>query len=120
MLRSVRAMTGLWDDTRPVTGAFAAFLEFQDGAAATSVYNGYDRFHSNDLVFDVGEPYQPPDIAFLRPRPQVPAPTAALTPRSRPSAPTATVAATPPHPPVRPPQPPPVGPPAPTSSAVPR
>ena len=63
MLRSVRAMTGLWDDTRPVTGAFAAFLEFQDGAAATSVYNGYDRFHSNDLVFDVGEPYQPPDTA---------------------------------------------------------
>ena len=61
MLRSVRAMTGLWDETRPVSGCYAAYLEFEDGVTATSVYNGYDRFHTAEMVFEVGEAYKPPD-----------------------------------------------------------
>jgi phthalate 4,5-cis-dihydrodiol dehydrogenase len=55
MLRSVRAMTGRWDESRPTEGAHAAFLEFQDGTAATVVYNGYDHFLTTELTFGIGE-----------------------------------------------------------------
>lgn len=55
VVRSVRAMTGMWDDSRPVVGCHAAFLEFEDGTAATAVYSGYDHFHSRELTFGVGE-----------------------------------------------------------------
>ncbi|PLR86234.1 Gfo/Idh/MocA family protein [Bacillus sp. V33-4] len=55
MLRSVRAITGRWDETRPTEGAHAAFLEFEDGTAATAIYNGYDHFHTTELTFGIGE-----------------------------------------------------------------
>jgi phthalate 4,5-cis-dihydrodiol dehydrogenase len=55
MVRSVRAMTGMWDEGRPVVGCHAAFLEFEDGTAATAVYSGYDHFNSRELTFGVGE-----------------------------------------------------------------
>nr|MDQ3831137.1 Gfo/Idh/MocA family oxidoreductase [Candidatus Tectomicrobia bacterium] len=55
LVRSVRAMTGRWDESRPVVGCHAAFLEFEDGTAATAVYSGYDHFHSRELTFGVGE-----------------------------------------------------------------
>ena len=55
MVRSVRAMTGRWDAARPTEGAHTVFLEFEDGVAATAVYSGYDRFHSAELSFPVGE-----------------------------------------------------------------
>ncbi|OMP65717.1 hypothetical protein BTO28_15740 [Domibacillus epiphyticus] len=55
MLRSVRAMTGRWDELRPTEGAHAAFLEFEDGTAATAVYNGYDHFLTTELTFGIGE-----------------------------------------------------------------
>jgi phthalate 4,5-cis-dihydrodiol dehydrogenase len=45
----------MWDDSRPVVGCHAAFLEFEDGTAATAVYSGYDHFHSRELTFGVGE-----------------------------------------------------------------
>ncbi len=40
LVRSVRAYTGAWDRGRPTEAACAALLEFEDGAAATLVYNG--------------------------------------------------------------------------------
>jgi phthalate 4,5-cis-dihydrodiol dehydrogenase len=46
LVRSVRAMTGTWDETRAVIGCHAAFLEFEDGAATTAIYSGYDHFNS--------------------------------------------------------------------------
>ncbi|MEE9147754.1 MAG: Gfo/Idh/MocA family oxidoreductase [Candidatus Tectomicrobia bacterium] len=55
LVRSVRAMTGLWDETRPVVGCHAAYLEFEDGVAATAVYTGYDHFHSRELTFGAAE-----------------------------------------------------------------
>jgi phthalate 4,5-cis-dihydrodiol dehydrogenase len=55
VVRSVRAMTGMWDESRPVVGCHAAFLEFEDGTAATAVYSGYDHFNSRELTFGVGE-----------------------------------------------------------------
>ncbi|GAB7389144.1 Gfo/Idh/MocA family oxidoreductase [Bacillaceae bacterium] len=54
-LRSVRAMTGVWDETRPTEGAHVAYLEFEDETVATAVYNGYDHFHTTELTFGIGE-----------------------------------------------------------------
>jgi phthalate 4,5-cis-dihydrodiol dehydrogenase len=48
-------MTGMWDENRPVVGCHVAFLEFEDGTAATAVYSGYDHFHSRELTCGVGE-----------------------------------------------------------------
>ena len=55
MVKSVRARTFDWDSKRRTIGAHIAYLDFMDGAAATAVYNGYGRFSSMDLCFNVGE-----------------------------------------------------------------
>lgn len=55
LVRSVRATTGVWDSKRPTEGSHTAFLEFVDGTVATAVYSGYDRFHSTELTFGIGE-----------------------------------------------------------------
>lgn len=55
VLRSIRAMTGVWDPNRPTEGSHTVYLEFVDGTAATAVYNGYDHFHSAELTFGIGE-----------------------------------------------------------------
>jgi phthalate 4,5-cis-dihydrodiol dehydrogenase len=54
-VRSIRAVTGAWDPTRPTEGNHTVFLEFEDGTAATAIYNGYDHFHTTELTFDIGE-----------------------------------------------------------------
>src|SRR4051812_2210609 len=54
-VRSVRAVTGIWDRSRPTEGNHSVFLEFEDGTAATAVYNGYDHFHTTELTFGIGE-----------------------------------------------------------------
>jgi phthalate 4,5-cis-dihydrodiol dehydrogenase len=61
--RSVRARTFEWDPNRRGVGAHIVFIDFEDGAAATAVYNGYGRFSSMDLCFNVGEwgLMQPPE-----------------------------------------------------------
>ena len=53
-VRSVRAMTGSWDRTRP-EGAYVCYLEFEDGTPATMVYNGYGFFDTAELFWWVGE-----------------------------------------------------------------
>lgn len=53
--RSVRAKAFDWDPQRRTTGAHTVFIEFDDGAAATAVYNGYGRFSSVELCGGVGE-----------------------------------------------------------------
>jgi phthalate 4,5-cis-dihydrodiol dehydrogenase len=70
LIRSVRAMTGAWDRTRPTEGSHAAFLEFEDQTAATAVYSGYDHFHTMELT-GIGEAGEVP-----RPRPYASARTA--------------------------------------------
>jgi phthalate 4,5-cis-dihydrodiol dehydrogenase len=55
LVRSVRAMTGRWDSSRPADGAHTVFLEFEDGVAATAVYSGYDHFRTAELGFAIGE-----------------------------------------------------------------
>ncbi len=54
-VRSVRAATGSWDPARPAEGAYAAFLSFESGAAASLTYSGYARFDSDELCGWVGE-----------------------------------------------------------------
>lgn len=43
-LRSVRASTMELDPSRPVAGAYTAYLDFEDGTPATIVYSGYGHF----------------------------------------------------------------------------
>jgi phthalate 4,5-cis-dihydrodiol dehydrogenase len=50
LARSVRAMTGVWDPSRPTEGSYSVFLDFQNGAVATLVYSGYDHFFSTELT----------------------------------------------------------------------
>ena len=54
-VRSVRAMTGRWDDARPTEGCYTAYLEFEDGTPATLVYSGYGHFDSSELHYWLGE-----------------------------------------------------------------
>lgn len=48
--KSVRAATFIMDPTRPTEGGSMAFLEFENGAAASLVYSGYDHLDSSDLA----------------------------------------------------------------------
>ncbi|VXC92183.1 putative 4,5-dihydroxyphthalate dehydrogenase [Burkholderia sp. 8Y] len=52
---SVRAKTFDWDPQRRATGAHTVFIDFETGAAATAVYNGYGRFSSAELHGGIGE-----------------------------------------------------------------
>jgi phthalate 4,5-cis-dihydrodiol dehydrogenase len=69
LVRSVRAMTGVWDEARPVIGCHSAYLEFEDGVAATAVYSGYDHFNSRELSLGNREPgAEPSEYAQARQR----------------------------------------------------
>ena len=58
---SVRALAGIWDIARRAEGAYAALLEFDGGAFATAVYNGYGHFDSDEFCGWIGEMGQPKD-----------------------------------------------------------
>jgi phthalate 4,5-cis-dihydrodiol dehydrogenase len=62
-LRSVRAQVNALDPARPTEGGALAFLQFEDGPAASLVYGGYDFFDSDELHFWIGErgAEKPPD-----------------------------------------------------------
>ena len=55
LVRSVRAMTGIWDPAREWEGSYTCFLEFEDGTPATLVYSGYGFFDTAELFSWVGE-----------------------------------------------------------------
>jgi len=55
MVRSVRAMTGVWDPAREWEGSYTCYLEFEDGTPATLVYSGYGFFDTAELFHWVGE-----------------------------------------------------------------
>ena len=46
---SVRANAGILNSTRPTEGNCIAFLEFENGAAASLVYSAYDFFDSDEF-----------------------------------------------------------------------
>jgi phthalate 4,5-cis-dihydrodiol dehydrogenase len=55
LVRSVRAMTGVWDRAREWEGSYTCYLEFADGTPATLVYSGYGFFDTAELFEWVGE-----------------------------------------------------------------
>jgi predicted dehydrogenase len=55
LVRSVRAMTGVWDKARGYEGSYTCYLEFVDGTPATLVYSGYGFFDTAELFSWVGE-----------------------------------------------------------------
>jgi len=55
LVRSVRAMTGVWDKAREWQGSYTCYLEFADGTPATLVYSGYGFFDTAELFEWVGE-----------------------------------------------------------------
>lgn len=55
LVRSVRAMTGIWDKARQWEGSYTCYLEFEDGTPATLVYSGYGFFDTAELFDWVGE-----------------------------------------------------------------
>ena len=59
LVRSVRAMTGIWDPARQWEGSYTCYLEFADGTPATLVYSGYGFFDTAELFDWVGEGGQP-------------------------------------------------------------
>jgi phthalate 4,5-cis-dihydrodiol dehydrogenase len=59
MVRSVRAMTGIWDKARAWEGSYTCYLEFENGTPATLVYSGYGFFDTAELFEWVGEGGQP-------------------------------------------------------------
>ncbi|MDR6775566.1 4,5-dihydroxyphthalate dehydrogenase [Azospirillum palustre] len=61
LVRSVRAVTGAWDQARPTEGAYSALLTFENGAVATLTYSGYAHFDSDEFCGWVGESGQPKD-----------------------------------------------------------
>jgi phthalate 4,5-cis-dihydrodiol dehydrogenase len=62
-VRSVRALTGAWDPTRPTEGAYTAQLVFDDGAFASLTYSGYAHFDSDELMDWTSELGRPKDRA---------------------------------------------------------
>ena len=55
LVRSVRAQTTVLDPARPTEGSCAALLQFENGAAASLVYSGYDYFDSDQWHFNISE-----------------------------------------------------------------
>ena len=78
MAKSVRARTFDWDPGRRTTGAHIVFIDFEDGAAATAIYNGYGHFSTRELGFDMSEwgypmppeSPKPPQRGMTEPSPQ--------------------------------------------------
>lgn len=65
-VRSVKALTSMADPARPVEGSFSAFLEFENGCAATLVYNAYGFFDTTELHWGVGLQGNPQDPELHR------------------------------------------------------
>ena len=63
MVRSVRAHATVLDPARPTEGSCAALLQFDNGAAASLVYSGYDHFDSDEWHFGISERGAPKPIA---------------------------------------------------------
>ena len=56
MVRSLRASAGRWNPAFPLAeGDYTAFLEFEDGTAATMAFNGYGFFDITEMTWGIGE-----------------------------------------------------------------
>ena len=55
LVKSVRAATFDWNESRKSIGAHTIYLTFVDGAVATAIYNGFGYFSGAELTGGVGE-----------------------------------------------------------------
>jgi phthalate 4,5-cis-dihydrodiol dehydrogenase len=55
LVKSVRAQANVLDPSRPTEAGCVAFLQFENGVAASLVYGGYDFFDSDEWHFGIGE-----------------------------------------------------------------
>lgn len=62
-VKSVRAITGQWDESRPTEDAYSALLTFENGAFASLTYSGYAHFDNDELTEWIGENGLPKDPA---------------------------------------------------------
>jgi phthalate 4,5-cis-dihydrodiol dehydrogenase len=76
LVKSVRATTFDWHESRRSIGAHTIFLNFADGTAATAIYNGYGHFSGSELTGGVGEWGMPETMGRCAPS----QPSAAVTP----------------------------------------
>jgi phthalate 4,5-cis-dihydrodiol dehydrogenase len=63
VVKDVRALASVLDPSRPTEGSCAALLQFDNGAAASLVYSGYDHFDTDEWHFGIGERGAPKPIA---------------------------------------------------------
>ncbi len=70
LVRSVRARTFDWNPGIAGIGAHMVFLDFEDGAAATAIYNGYGGFSSIEVCDGITETgfHEPPLYQARRPQ----------------------------------------------------
>lgn len=61
LIRSVRAMTGMWDPARRAEGAWAAYLEFEDGTPALNQFSGYAHWDTAEFTGWMGESPSSPE-----------------------------------------------------------
>jgi phthalate 4,5-cis-dihydrodiol dehydrogenase len=54
LARSVKAVAAVGDPSRTIDGSFSAFVDFEDGTAATLVYSAYGYFDSNEFSWGYG------------------------------------------------------------------
>ena len=55
LVTSVRAHATVLDPSRPTEASCAALLQFDNGAAASLIYSGYDHFDSDEWHFGISE-----------------------------------------------------------------
>jgi phthalate 4,5-cis-dihydrodiol dehydrogenase len=68
MVKRVRGTTGRWHPAFRMTESnYTAFLEFEDGTAATMVFNGCGHFDTGELTWGIGEGGQVVDPIRRRP-----------------------------------------------------
>ncbi|HET7678694.1 MAG TPA: Gfo/Idh/MocA family oxidoreductase [Xanthobacteraceae bacterium] len=69
LVKSVSAVTGSWDRARPTEGAYSALLNFENGAFASAIYNGYGHFDTDELmgsIDEMGQQKSPNRYGFAR------------------------------------------------------
>jgi phthalate 4,5-cis-dihydrodiol dehydrogenase len=54
MVRSLRGTTVVADEARRIEGAYAAYVEFEDGTPATVAFDAHGHFDSAELTFGIG------------------------------------------------------------------
>jgi phthalate 4,5-cis-dihydrodiol dehydrogenase len=67
-VKSVRAVTGQWSKVRPIVGYYSALFEFENGASANIVHDGYGYFLTHELVpwGDDSQRYTAPERVEIR------------------------------------------------------